>query len=69
MTNTEKALILTAIERLIDRYGWAKIIDGIVALCDEYYEGETAHLTIIRAGMAMVKDALTARCPDAPGSR
>lgn len=68
MTISEQAKIATAIERLADTWGWGKLCDGWLVLCREYYEGEADLLAEIELGMLRVRNALTARCPDAPAS-
>ena len=68
MDSTRKAKIATAIEKLVDQYGWGGLCDGIESLCVEYYEGEHKLIAQVRLAVWDMREALTARCPDAPGS-
>ena len=63
-----QAQVATAVERLVDRYGWGGLCEGIMALVHEYYEGENELVAKCCLNLFKLQNLLTSRCPDAPGS-
>lgn len=68
MKKREEIDMASKIERLVDLHGWGLLLGGIRVLCREYFDGESDILGPVETGLAMAQDALTRRCPDAPGS-